>query len=225
MGQNIADSLISHFAENPYQSIDDDRPVNVLERSQIVPGSSTPLPVDSNESDFTAAVVLVESTLAADEEWTKYAGKIEKDVQDQRLSARLFPVAMDHRGVDLGVSQHALRWDKWAESKEYPVQRLISDLAHEFCRMLRHKFDQHRYPDGTDSDLGRYLKKIKVFISHSKHDEDGESIGDRIRNWIHNESLLDSFFGKCRRMNIFVSNISFWELYAIVAKSPGLKQG
>ncbi|MCY4226463.1 MAG: toll/interleukin-1 receptor domain-containing protein, partial [Gammaproteobacteria bacterium] len=42
--------------------------------------------------------------------------------------------------------------------------------------------------------LEHYLKKIKVFISHSKHDRDGETIGISIRDWIHSHSQLDSFF-------------------------------
>ena len=40
--------------------------------------------------------------------------------------------------------------------------------------------------------LERYLEKIRVFISHSKHD--GESVGLSIRDWIHAHSPLDSFF-------------------------------
>jgi len=193
-GQDIADSLSSYFVGNLYQNIEDDRPVSVLERSQIVPGITTPLPIGWNESEFTAVVVLTETTLVEDEEWVAYVHMIEKGTQDQGLSSRLFPVAMDRRGLELGVSQQALRWDEWVESIENPIQRLISDLTHEFCRMLRHKFDQHRYSDGVDSGLGHYLKKIKVFISHSKHDKDGKSLGGRIRDWIHNKSLLDSFF-------------------------------
>jgi len=38
------------------------------------------------------------------------------------------------------------------------------------------------------------LKKIRVFISHSKHDDDGESVGNAIRDWIHDHSPLASFF-------------------------------
>ena len=65
---------------------------------------------------------------------------------------------MDRRGVELGVVQQALRWDRREEALE------------------------------------RYLEKIRVFISHSKHDGDGESVGRSIRDWIHAHSTLDSFF-------------------------------
>ena len=42
--------------------------------------------------------------------------------------------------------------------------------------------------------LERYMQKIRVFISHSKHDGDGASIGRSVRDWIHAHSPLDSFF-------------------------------
>ena len=42
--------------------------------------------------------------------------------------------------------------------------------------------------------LERYLDKLRVFISHSKHDSDGESVAHSIRDWIHAHSPLESFF-------------------------------
>ena len=60
--------------------------------------------------------------------------------------------------------------------------------------MLRHRLDQIRRTGGGEVGLERYLEKIRVFISHSKHDGDGESVGHSIRDWIHAHSPLDSFF-------------------------------
>jgi len=60
--------------------------------------------------------------------------------------------------------------------------------------MLRHRLDQCRSTGGGDDALGRYLDKLRVFISYSKHDGDGESVGSSVRDWIHTHSPLDSFF-------------------------------
>ena len=60
--------------------------------------------------------------------------------------------------------------------------------------MLRHRIDTLRGGSGGEAAFGRYLEKIRVFISHSKHDGDGESVGRSIRDWIHAHSPLDSFF-------------------------------
>ena len=101
---------------------------------------------------------------------------------------------MDRRGLEVGLEQQALRWDLWDGPEADRIRRLTSDLTHELCRMLRHRIDTLRGAAGGEAALGRYLEKIRVFISHSKHDGDGESVGRGIRDWIHAHSPLDSFF-------------------------------
>ncbi len=59
--------------------------------------------------------------------------------------------------------------------------------------MLRHRIERFR-GDGKETTFERYLENIRVFVSHSKHDGDGESVGRGIRDWIHAHSPLDSFF-------------------------------
>ena len=101
---------------------------------------------------------------------------------------------MDRRGLESGVAQQALRWDEWDGSSADRTRRLISDLTHEFCRMLRYRLG---HPDGAvdgEASLGRCLDKIQVFLSHSKHDDSGESVARSIRDWIHAYSPLESFF-------------------------------
>ena len=193
-GQQIADLLRTHFGRNLYRGIGEERAVSVLERSQPVPGTLTPLPIDWEDSEFTAVVVLAEATLLGDREWADYVRAVAETAHGRGLPAGFFPVTMDRRGLDLRVVQQALRWDLWNASDVDPARRLTSDLTHEFCRMLRHRLDQLRRAGGGDDALGRYLDKIRVFISHSKHDGDGETVGSSIRDWIHTHSPLDSFF-------------------------------
>ena len=193
-GQQIADLLRMHFGRDLYRGVGEERAVSVLERSQPVPGALTPLPINWDDSEFTAVVVLAESTLIEDREWANYVRAIANTAHRRGLPAGFFPVTMNRRGLDLGVVQQALRWDRWDASDVDPARRLTSDLTHEFCRMLRHSLDQLRPADGGEDVLGRYLDKIRVFISHSKHDGDGESLGGNIRDWIHAHSPLDSFF-------------------------------
>ncbi len=193
-GQQIADLLRTHFGRDLYRGVGQERAVSVLERSQPVPGALTPLPIHWDDSQFTAVVVLAESNLVEDREWVDYASAIADAAHRRGLPAGFFPVTMDRRGLGLGVAQQALRWDRWDASDVDPARRLTSDLTHEFCRMLRHGLDQLRPAGAGDDTLGRYLDKIRVFISHSKHDGDGESVGRSIRDWIHTHSPLDSFF-------------------------------
>ena len=101
---------------------------------------------------------------------------------------------MDSRGVEIEVDQQALRWDIWKTTDEDRNRRLTSGLTHEFCRMLRHNLDELRSPASERTSFERYLKRIQIFISHSKHDNDGESVARNIRDWIHTYSPLTSFF-------------------------------
>ena len=100
---------------------------------------------------------------------------------------------MDRRGLELEVVQQALRWDRWSTLDTAPARRLTSDLTHEFCRMLRHRLDRLGSTVGEEAPLKRYLEKIQVFLSHSKHDDSGESVALSIRDWIHTHSQLGSF--------------------------------
>ena len=193
-GRQIADLLRTHFSRDLYRGVGEERAISVLERSQAVPGALTPLPIHWDDSQFTAVVVLAESHLVEDREWVDCTLAIADAVRRRGLPAGFFPVTMDRRGLDLGGVQQALRWDRWDESDVDPARRLTSDLTHEFCRMLRHSLDQFLPASGGDDAFGRYLDKIRIFISHSKHDGDGEFVGGRIRDWIHAHSPLDSFF-------------------------------
>ncbi len=191
-GQQIAELLHEHFGSDLYRSVGEECAVSVLRRSHPAPGRLTPLPIDWDGSEFTAVVALAETFLIEDPEWVNYVCAIAKAACERGLPARFFPVTMDCRGLELNAGQQSLRWDRWDPSDAYRERRLISDLTHEFCRMLRHSLDQF-LPD-DDNAFGRYLDKIKVFISHSKHDCDGDSVGNSIRSWIHEHSPLGSFF-------------------------------
>ena len=90
---------------------------------------------------------------------------IAQTAQRRGIPASLFPVTMDRRGTELGVAQQALRWDLWGPPVADRFRRLTSDLAHEFCRMLRHRLDELRGTGSGAVPLERYLDKLRVFIS------------------------------------------------------------
>ena len=194
-GQDIAESLRQHFSRDLYRAVAEGRGVSVVYRSEPVPGSRTPWPVDWDEAQETAVVVLSDATLADDPDWIAYVRDIAQTAEGRGLPARFFPVAIDRPGLtELPLDQQALRWDDWAGSDGDRMARLTRDLTHEFCRMLRHRLETPRPGERAEKALGGYLEKVRVFISHSKHDGDGETVARGIRDWIHECSPLDSFF-------------------------------
>ena len=60
--------------------------------------------------------------------------------------------------------------------------------------MLRHCLEHLKRPASEEVALESYLKKVQVFLSHSKHDDDGERIAHAIRDRLHGGHALSSFF-------------------------------
>ena len=168
--------------------------MSVLYRSATVPDELVPLPIIWGEADTTAVVVLVDATLAEDAEWVSYVRDLSQSAQAGGLHTRLFPVTMAPEGLELRLDEQALRWDHWEQSDAKREQRLVRDLTYEFCRMLRHRLARLRHPEATETSLDDYLEKVRVFISHSKHDVDGNAVARSFRDWLHEHSALSSFF-------------------------------
>ena len=128
-------------------------------------------------------------------DWVKYVQQIATTTEAAGLAARIFPVALD-AGVlgNLQVDEQALRWDVWPGDAERRGRRLLTELTYEFCRMLRHYLAHLLHPDEEDIALEKYLLKVQVFISHSKHDGHGVAIALSIRSNIHAGHGLASFF-------------------------------
>ena len=60
--------------------------------------------------------------------------------------------------------------------------------------MLRHRLDRRQPGVGAETAFGSYLEKVRIFISHTKHDGHGETVARSVRDWIHGHSPLDTFF-------------------------------
>ena len=192
-GRELADRLRQHFGRDLYRFVTAERGVSILERSETAPGTRTPLPIDWNTAEFTAVVALTDATLVDDPEWADYVRDVARTAHAPGLPAGFFPVAMDGRVLDLKFQQQALRWDRWDTSDTDRTLRLTTDLTHEFCRMLRSRLAGLQHGGGEGVALERYLEKVRVFISHSKHDGDGEAVGRSIREWLHAHGPLESF--------------------------------
>lgn len=193
-GGEVADLLRGQFNGERHRNIAGGHGLSVIYRSESMPGSDTPLPIDWNESEMTAVVVLADSTLADDPAWRGYIDGLSKNANTKGFASRLFPVMMESEGPEPWFDEQALLWGDWEGRKEKKAQRLIRELTHEFCRMLRHRLGSHDESQSEDTAATSYLKKIQVFISHSKHDEDGKSIARSVRNWIHEHGPVSSFF-------------------------------
>ena len=191
-GASIADGLLRHFGTERYRNIVGGAGVTVLFLNANAPGSATPLPVSWDSADTTAAVVLMDKALANDPAWTQYVRELVAEAEIKGLGTRVLPVAMETGALDVSLDIQALRWDRWTGSSDAREQRLRRELTYEFSRMLRHRLGGETAND--EEQFRRYRQKIQVFLSHSKHDEHGEYVAKSVRDWLHNNSALSSFF-------------------------------
>lgn len=193
----MSDLLRRHFGNDVYRNVAGGLGLSVIYRNKPAPDSRTPLPIDWEEAEATAVIALVDSALASDSAWSNYVFELSRNAQIRGFLTRLFPVIMEAEGLELQLEEQSLRWNRLGKSDVEREQQLISNLTYEFSRMLRHRLDLFRRPEESDAPLSGYLEKIQVFISHSKHDNDGEPIARSVRDWLHDHSALSSFFDVC----------------------------
>ncbi|WP_210254917.1 toll/interleukin-1 receptor domain-containing protein [Methylocapsa sp. S129] len=158
-------------------------------------GSAVPIDIDLNSAEICAVILLVDSCWSGDIEWVAWARRISDQVDREGLRALVFPVAIDASGIEKGVvPEQAVRWDRWgAEDDEIKRRRLFTALSYEFCRMLRHYLEQLNRPTTSKVDLLAFLRRVDVFLSHSKHDKDGSEIALQIRRFMQ-DGGYDTFF-------------------------------
>ncbi len=197
-GAGLAEILRGHFRRELYQNVAGGTGLSVIFRSEPLPETGKPLPINFSESETTAVLILAESCMANDPEWGTYLRELSTQSEIAGLGTHLFPIAIDGEGLNLGLEEQALRWDQWIQDGSNDTAnlhiRLISELTYEFCRMLRHYLEHLKQPEKDEDELLNYLKKVQIFLSHSKHDKDGERIAHLIREQLHSGHGLSSFF-------------------------------
>ena len=115
-GDDIAARLYRHFSTDRYRSIAGGTGVPVQYRQTNAPGDDAPLPVDWDQAVNTAAVVLMDNTLAHDQSWVRYVQSLVREAMSRDYGARVFPVAIETGGLDVCQGIQALRWDDWPET-------------------------------------------------------------------------------------------------------------
>lgn len=193
-GRELAELIKTHFSGDRHQAVVGTG-INVFfHHAPTLGDSNLPLLVDYDRAQITAIVALANSTLAADPAGRDYIKQLSSATQAKGLRARLFPVIMERVDNDLPFGEQALRWDKWEGSNEQKEQRLIRELTHELCRLLRHRLNRQGESKPGETLATDYPERVQLFISHSKHDRDGEAIAKKIRDWLHEYSSASSFF-------------------------------
>lgn len=194
-GALVAEALRQHFRRKLYENIAGGAGLSVIFRCVSSPETGVPIPIDLDEAQTTAVVILADQSLVVDDAWIEYIHDLTAKTEAAGLGTRVFPVAITTEVLGkLNLVEQAVRWDRWGGSLAERQQQLISSLTYQFCRMLRHYLEHLKRPTEEDAALEAYLKKVQIFLSHSKHDDDGERIAYLIRDRLHASNGLAGFF-------------------------------
>lgn len=196
-GAALAKSLYDYYRRELYENVAGGAGLNVIYRSAVDPGSYLPIEIDFEAAETSAVVMLIDDHWCADSAWVPWANQLAERADVEGLRTRVFPVAITEQALRLGISEQAVRWGTWKDlSAQARENRLISTLTYQFCRMLRSYLERLRHPTEAEEALLRYLRKVEVFLSHSKHDPNGERLAKLIRDYLYRGEgdSLSSFF-------------------------------
>ncbi|RYZ89137.1 MAG: TIR domain-containing protein, partial [Proteobacteria bacterium] len=196
-GQVIAESIYDHFRRDIYQNITGGSGINVVYRSLPAPGQQTPIKVDLHGGVTVATILLVDKSMAADTQWVAWVEELAGEIEELGFVARLIPLALDDSFKSMGIVEQAIRWDKWDQILgSERISKMMSSITYQLCRMVRFSLAKLENPLNEDEQIENYIQRVQVFLSHSKHDADGERIAKLIRKTLVEETGggLESFF-------------------------------
>ena len=193
-GKEIGEKIYNHFRRDIYKNVGGGGGINVLFRSATAKGLQTPLPIHIGESSTSVVVVLLDESVKGDADWRDWFKQLLAQADASQLSSLVIPVVIDKDVIEWGFPQQAVRWDKDPANDTQKISTLICDITYQTCRLLRLYLAHLEHPAmGTEEELEVYLKKVRVFLSHSKHDTEGEKLALELKNAITEESISTFF--------------------------------
>jgi hypothetical protein len=160
--------------------------IPVFYRSSYPIGENKPIPIEFKDSKRNALIVLVDDEMFNDDNWGDYISGLLENENDK---TRIFPVALSkyayHQNEgELNKSQFIQlnmqsgfeeRWSILKHAILHDLSRLMIDIR------PSHEVSSEEVPP-----------PIKIFISHAKID--GENLALDFKNYIQNNSKLNTFF-------------------------------
>lgn len=188
----IAGALRTHFNRERIVGVGDRMGVSTVFRSEPATGS-VPADVEFDRTETTAVVLLAGDEMVDDAHWREYIEAMVANAAADPLRRRILPAAITQAGLGAAPGLQALRWYDWARDDTDPRPRLVFELTHELALMLNAYRSHLRDPD-ADREPSAAPQPVRVFLSHSKHDDTGERVAKHVRDWLHGNSRLSSFF-------------------------------
>jgi hypothetical protein len=204
-GKKYADFIYKTFNRDTEFALKRNLNIPVFYRSEPDEATKIPIPIPYTEAERNAVVVLIDDELFHSTGWEQYVEtEILEKIKDNPNN-RVYPIAFSKNAYhlaekDLSVLQFIQANDVKNDDKAKElIQRwklIRTRLLHDFARLM-YKIDS--VGDSEELDKQNELipnPQVKIFISHTKKDEGnhGEKLAKELRNYINNETQMDSFF-------------------------------
>ena len=195
-GQQIADFLYSVLCRNPEKPLVRSLGIPVYFRNKNEEGKNAPKEIDFNESEYTAVVPLVSDEFVNDRNYGNYLDQIHDTCNTEKNKSRVYPVALSKHAFNVSVKLSVINFIRIDKSKngcdistsETIYTQIKSPVLHELCRLLMNM------KKATEETASLTISPpIKLFISHSKHDE-SKSDAIKFRDYINSQTQLKTFF-------------------------------
>jgi hypothetical protein len=196
-GQQISDSFYSTLCRDSSKPLIRSLGIPVYFRSTNQKGHNQPIEIDFNESEYTAIIALISDEFVVDKAYSKYLDFIFDMCQSDSQKRRIYPVALSQNAYRVTSKISPINFirivnkDKTAcnQETELPLfSQIKSPVLHELCRLL---LNMKKASDEKDSLT--ITPPIKLFISHSKHD-DSKLDSIKFRDFINSQTQLKTFF-------------------------------
>lgn len=187
-GQALAEHLYSRLRRDVNHPLSRGIGIPVFFRNALLPDTGQPVPIDLQDAQHSAVIVLVDDNLVVDDDWGDYVANLWRQMQVPNCPHRLFPVSLSPQAFNLDSSVPAVNFIRLHTVAEnnWPSY-LMGSVIHELCRLLLNK--SRVAASGTTAISNA---PVKLFISHAKRD--GLEIAEVIRDYIHQNTALKTFF-------------------------------
>lgn len=195
-GQEMCDFIYTTLNRDPSKPLTRSIGIPVYFRNSNSTGANSPAEIDFNESEYTSIIVLICTDFILDIAYKQYVDKLIDNCGSNEPKRRIYPVALNPNAYAATTKLSLINFiridrgeiDKGIVGNETIKKHIKSNLLHELCRQL---LNMKR--SSEESNSLNPAPPIKLFISHSKHDDTKLNATD-FRDFINSKTQLKSFF-------------------------------
>jgi SLOG cluster2/TIR domain len=190
-GRQMAECIYAHFSRDPERPNARGLGIPVFFRSATTANDQAP-PIYIASARHTAVIVLVDAEMmTGGPAWKSYVTELWDEASAQPEQHRLFPVAFTKGAYNLSQAITEVNFIRLQnEAPETAPARLLNRLTNDLARLLTQRprvasLEARAEPSASPT-------KIRLFLSHAKLD--GEKTALALRDYIHENLALDTFF-------------------------------